>query len=762
VLVRRLAAVLHEVAGEDGPTEADQLSLDRQLDALVPALAATPVLLCIDDAQLLGPAAPTLDMVTRLSAQSGLRVLVASRERMTLGDSAQLRLGGLDIDQARALVDRLDPDMPPHQAERLAVRTGGNPMLLRLVLGQARQPGIDRARLIDGLESDPAVTDRLIDAALAGLSAPASDLVTLLAVFRAPVNLYDEELAAQVREWRPGLDRHAAAAELQRRQLLDHPTSAALHPLIRDHLVLRSANDPATRRRLHAIAAARYEADEDPLEAAWHLSRSGDPSRAAEVLTAHVHTLIGRAQNLAAADLAADLLRQIRAEPSADHELVRRLHLVRGDLLVNTEEGDHAQTAYRRALEQPMPAAVRAFVVLRLAESLLERNQPAEALALCADAVTGIGPREALLSARLDALQAWARIELSEYGDALPLARRALAAAEPLTIVAPQLAAEVIARAEWTIGVALRLDNRGDALTHLRRAVWAARSAGLHHLEARALFNVATVRWHEGDLSGALADFRTAEAGARASADSAGVARALSGIATTLSYLGEVTEAVTRFTDALALRERLGDTQGVLNTRANMANALMYLGRVGQALAILDEVSRAGWSEPRTRLYATDSRATALLAAGRAEEALLPARRAVALARRHVPAMVALTESHLAFGHLVLGRPDPAREAVRREVDAHAFEDELDTMFLRAALALVDRDRAAMTAVTSELSDWVETRGMRLHARTSARLLDAFDREAAVARLPRVMWCPADPTLADHGGAPDREQVSRP
>jgi tetratricopeptide (TPR) repeat protein len=749
VLVRRLAAVLHEAASEDEATEADQASLDRQLEAIVPALAATPVLLCIDDAQLLGAAAPTLDMVTHLSAHSGLRVLVASRERMTLGDSAQLRLGGLSIDQARALVDRLDPDMPPHQAERLATRTAGNPMLLRLALGQARQPGIDRARLVDGLESDPEVTDRLIDAALAGLSAQALDLVTLLAVFRAPVNLYDEELAAQVREWRPGLDRHAAVAELQRRQLLDHPTSAALHPLIRDHLVLRSANDPALRRRLHAIAAARYEADEDPLEAAWHVSRSGDPSAAAEVLTAHVHTLIGRGQNLAAADLAASLLRQITAERSADPDLVRRLHLVRGDLLVNTERGDCAQTAYRRALEQPMPAAVRAFVVLRLAESLLERNQPAEALALCADALTGIGPREALLSARLDALQAWARIQLSEYRDALPFARRALEAAEPLTTIAPQLAAEVIARAEWTIGVALRLDNSGDAVTHLRRAAWAARSAGLHHLESRALYNVGTVRWHEGDLTGALADFQTAEASARASADSAGVARALSSIATTLSYLGEVTEAVARFTDALTLRERLGDTQGVLNTRANMANALMHLGRVGEALAILDEACQTRWSEPRTLLYALDSRATALLAADRAEEALRAARRAVALARRHVPAMVALTESHLAFGHLVMGRPDPAREVVRREVHAHTFEDELDTMFLRAALALADRDRTAMTAVTSELAEWVETRGMRLHTRTALRLLDAFDREAQLARLPRVMWCSADPTLAD-------------
>jgi tetratricopeptide (TPR) repeat protein len=214
-----------------------------------------------------------------------------------------------------------------------------------------------------------------------------------------------------------------------------------------------------------------------------------------------------------------------------------------------------------------------------------------------------------------------------------------------------------------------------------------------------------------------------------------------------------VTEAVTRFTEALALRERLGDVQGALNTRANMASSLMYLGRVGEALAILEQVSQTRSSEPRTLLYALDSRATALLAVGRAEDALRAARRAVALARDHVPAMVALTESHLAFGHLVLGRPDPAREAVRREVHTYTFEEELDAMFLRAALALCDRDRAAMAEVTSELSEWVETRGMKLHDHTPMRLLDAFDREAPLAQLPRVMWCPADPALADLGAA---------
>jgi hypothetical protein len=86
---------------------------------------------------------------------------------------------------------------------------------------------------------------------------------------------------------------------------------------------------------------------------------------------------------------------------------------------------------------------------------------------------------------------------------------------------------------------------------------------------------------------------------------------------------------------------------------------------------------------------------------------------------------------------------------VRREVRTYTFEDELDAMFLRAALALADRDRDAMTEVTTELSEWVQTRGLRLHDRTCGRLLDAFDSQAQLAQLPRLMWCPADPALTD-------------
>src|SRR6266511_2121748 len=162
-LIRRLAEVLEGGDGGDGlAPEAESLPLDRQLELLVPKLSAAAVLLCVDDAHLLGHLDETLAALAYLSAHGGLRVLLASRESLSLAGAASLRLGGLASDQAVALAARLDPDMPADLAARLAARTGGNPMLLRLALAQACQPGSDRARLVDRLESDPEIGEQLI------------------------------------------------------------------------------------------------------------------------------------------------------------------------------------------------------------------------------------------------------------------------------------------------------------------------------------------------------------------------------------------------------------------------------------------------------------------------------------------------------------------------------------------------------------------------------------------------------------------------
>src|SRR2546430_7581985 len=143
MLVRRLAAALP--AGADpwdaDAWDADSLPLDRQLELLVPAVAAAPVLLCVDDAHLLRDAAETLGAVAHLSTHGGLQVLFASRERLPLSGAATLRLGGLARDQAGALAAPLDPDPPAPPAQRLPPPNPRHPRPLPPPPGPARPPG---------------------------------------------------------------------------------------------------------------------------------------------------------------------------------------------------------------------------------------------------------------------------------------------------------------------------------------------------------------------------------------------------------------------------------------------------------------------------------------------------------------------------------------------------------------------------------------------------------------------------------------------
>jgi tetratricopeptide (TPR) repeat protein len=252
------------------------------------------------------------------------------------------------------------------------------------------------------------------------------------------------------------------------------------------------------------------------------------------------------------------------------------------------------------------------------------------------------------------------------------------------------------------------------------------------------------LRFDAGDMAGAVADFTQAEASARVSADSVGVVRALSNIAVARLWSGDLDGVLALFAEALAQRERLGDTHGAQHTKVGMANALMYLGRIDEALTIADEVANERQAEPRLRVYGLDTRAVALLTAGEPESALRAADQALALARRHTPAIVTLVEVHVAVCQLVLGDPEPARHLVRGNADTHTFEDELDLMFLRAALAHAERDHDAMASAAADLSAWIEARGFELHSGTPTRLLAAFERQVPLRELPRLMWCAHD------------------
>jgi tetratricopeptide (TPR) repeat protein len=411
-----------------------------------------------------------MTVIRYLVEATPVHLLLTSREQLPLPGVSVFRLAGLEPGEARTLVAQLDQTLPPELVERLIARTAGSPMLLRLSLGQLHTTA-EPARLIEHLETQPEIADYLLDTTLRQLGEPAAALLALLAVLRQPVDLHDETLMELYQASEGPCDLLAALAELQRHQLVDHPATAQLHPLVRDQVYARLVGDVARRRRLHRLVADWFEqARGDVLEAAWHFGQAGDLPQAAEVLAGQGRALFRRGQALSAADLAGALLTRASRRPAP----ARQLHMLRGDLLVNTVRAGEAEAAYREALALSRTAPLRAQVAWRLAESQLQRGQVAEALELCRQSAADLAPTDTLLLAQLAASESRAQLMLSQYDDAIRAGERATALAGHLRMVVPKEAAEVRARALAILGIVARLRRQPEAFASLRRAVAAA------------------------------------------------------------------------------------------------------------------------------------------------------------------------------------------------------------------------------------------------------------------------------------------------
>lgn len=743
-LVRQLARHLAGqgragVAALVEPGHGQPLPLDRQVDRLVAALAQRPTLVCLDNAQAL-TGDGVLATLSHLTTMAGVRLLLTSRTSLDLPGAVTFRLGGLDREQGRDLVARLDPDMPPELGATLVERTAGNPMLLRLALGQARQPGTERAYLVASLATNAEIGDYLLSTTLDRLGPAATRLVGLLSVFRQPVDLHDDVLAEHTQAIDGPLDLLAAIGELRRRQLVDDPAAAALHPLVRDHTYARLVGDPARRRRLHRIAGVWSEqARDDVLEAAWQFRRAGEYEQAVEVLTDRVRTLIGRGQGLAAADLVIDLRDRVR-RAGDDADLGWRPHVLLGDLLLSTTRWSEAESAYRAALAAGGPDALWATVASRLARSLLQRGQSGEALQLCLAATERLGADDTLLLAEVTTAQAQARVARGELDDAIRLGRQALELAERVGTIAPEPADAVAAIAGGTVGVALAMRRRFEpAIAHLRAAIDRAQRAGLTQIAARVRFNLVSLHLDRGELSEPPHLLDAVAAQMREIGDAYGLARVVHLRAYVGHFRGECAEALARYDEACVLKRQVGDAPGVTKSMAGRAAVLRSLGRIDEALAVLDGVSAGPDVDPRVWVTYLDVHGVTLLIAGRIDEALQRLRAALDAADTEVAPLVQL---HLALARLAAG--DPASAAALTEAELPGpdapLETRLDARLVRAAVALARHDPAGVAEAADDLSIVVKQTGSALHRETPGRLMAVAENPPAPADIPRLLW----------------------
>jgi tetratricopeptide (TPR) repeat protein/transcriptional regulator with XRE-family HTH domain len=727
------------------------LPRDEQLHLIATALGRARPLICLDNAHLLRAEPETLAVIGHLAAAPGARFLAISREELPLDGFEVLHLGGLANGEARKLIWQVAGDkLPDPLVERLIGRTAASPMLIRLALGQVRADDPDPAALIETLETQPQVSAYLLQTTLGGLSEPSRRLISLLAVFRHPVDLLNEQLIEASEELDGPFDVAAGLEELRRRQLVGHAARANLHPLVHDHLFAWLVGTAAGRRRLHGLAARHCEhVLNDPLEACWHFARAGDHAEAADLLAASATDLTATGRSERAADLAAELLGSGRLAQDA----ARQLFIARGDLLVHTERAAEAEAAYREALRRSVPLAVRAEVAWRLAQCLLQRGQVREALALCQDAAAELGEGEDVLRAHLAAVQSGAHLMLSEFAAAVTMAQQACSIADRIEAVTPGIATSVRARAYSVLGITARLrGDRQEAAQWLDRAVTAARASGMREAAGRALFNLGAIAYEGGELGRAELLYEEALTEARTIGDGYGAARVLHALGIIQKNRGATERA-------LELFEESCDLDGVANSQHGCALVQLCLGRVAEARATISAVLVASedLGERRSRAHFLDSAAMIALVEGDLGGAWrFIAEAAEAAAGMAEPSLLTDICLHRALAGLSAGDiPAAQRDAgLAAEQIARGgtgvSAGTLDTMAVTACIALARGDAADAMAVAANLAEHAAGTGFVLWERTGQRI-------AATASAARAGTGPPDPC-----GYPALIYVDRP
>ena len=175
------------------PSSQPPPSLDRLLLLISNALNRQPVLLCFDNAETIVGDQAILHVLQHLCAISTASMILTSRESLPLKGICEITLAGFNRDEGLALIGFLsDGQLNSEQALRLFEKTDVNPLLIRLAVAQLMVGQMDASIFIESLDTQPQVISYLLETVQKQSSPTEWLILSLLAVFLQPVNLYDE------------------------------------------------------------------------------------------------------------------------------------------------------------------------------------------------------------------------------------------------------------------------------------------------------------------------------------------------------------------------------------------------------------------------------------------------------------------------------------------------------------------------------------------------------------------------------------------
>ena len=596
----------------------------------------------------------------------------------------RLELAPLDGDDRLRLLHALTEDrpLPPHVAQALADRSGGNPLFLSgLVAGVGAGGGEDLPDTVEGVVAaqvhrlPPADRALLRCAAVLGTEVDRRALEGLAA--RAGTAVGDAALDRLA----PFLEQTAPGRLRFRRALVREAAYGGL----------------AFSRRvvLHGHAAEvlleQPDADQQHDVLSLHFARAQRPAESVE------HALVAgaRAHAAAANALAAELYARAldgQRRLGRDDEQVRRTAEALGDVRYRLGDFAAAWQAYRAAGRVPgddLSAARlqhraalaadrqgdyrRALGALTRAERLLERVPP--------------GPPRTRLLAQVHTARGTVRHWQGRSAEAVRWCRRAVAEAEQVD--APDVLADALV---WLDACLLRLGQGADGADALRALeLW---------------LEVGDQPWHEGRTLNAL--------GIRA------------------YFAGRWDDAVELYGQSQRACERAGDAFTAAVEQANRAEVLSDQGRLALAEPLLRDALRVWRASGAPSFIAFGQSQLGRLAAraGRHDEALrLLAEARAAYVTDGEQAEVVETDARVAECLLLAGRAGEAAEAVDRLLDAvpPARRGEL------GQLPLLQRVRALARAAQGRPADALA--GLAESAATARARGATYDLALALAAL---------------------------
>jgi ATP/maltotriose-dependent transcriptional regulator MalT len=729
-----------------GPDARPRFSLDQKIRLLSSALTSQPVLLCFDNAEVIRNEEACLQLLRHLCETTPAYLLFASRHSLPLARVAEMTLEGFEGEEAIAFIEsNLDYALDEKQATRLIVQVDGNPMLLRLATGQLTTQAMDAETFIAHLETQPQVSNYLLQTLQVQSSPQSWRLLLLLAVFQQPLDLYDAYLAELIQSLGGIENLGQAIGELQSRRLISDATCARLHPFIREYIYLTLNTQTNLRQKLHRLAGEWVaHTTQDVIVAAHHYNRAGLPDLALEQIEKNYSTIRAQGQVLVAVTILDESQAQTRRMHSAQNDLLRRLLIMRGRLLVGTLRAAEGEANLREAIELSGAPAVRAWAVIELARIISQRRDNVQALRLAQTMREELAPQDLLLRIRLFQIESHTNRDAGNLDESDRKQMEVLALADQMASISPMMSDDIRADAHYQLSVNARARHHIPvAMKHARIGLELATSARLANTIRLFQNQLGWLSFGDGDMDMAFRYFKESSDGLIAIGDVHSNAYVLVNLANIQHIRGQDDQALEQIARATETLRIIGDMAGLANAEETRTDCLLWLGKIKEARLAREQFIQEAEGKGPTRLwgYCLMKLAIIQLVQNETDAAIETIQCALALpATQSNRMMLFALRNTLAVALLVVG--DLA--AVDRTLaDAPRFDGlerfaVIDRMLIDGYVALAHGDSVTAQKCADQV---LQTAGQYdLYHQGAHQLGNAIQRAASASEFPRSLW----------------------